>query len=490
MLRHLARSAGVVSLLLLVLTLAPGCRFDASGLTPVVGDAGVDARADDSGWDASPDAGPPLDTDGDGVPDTLDNCPDEPNADQVNSDGDSLGDACDNCPFGSNPSQHDQDGDGVGDPCDNCLQKANPTQANSDSDGLGDLCDNCPLLFNPQQADMDGDGVGDLCDNCQAHPNPLQEDGDADGFGDACDNCPAQPNLDQSDWDGDSIGDGCDNCVTLWNADQTDSDGDGVGEPCDLCPHFPDPAQTDADGDGVGDGCDNCPALPNADQLDTDADNLGDQCDPNDDDDGLNDPDDYWPTIHNIELLYDPFDGSGPGWLPEGGDWMLDVGGYHQLDASALCTASWPGNGPGTWWSGDIEVDATITLDASTGAPVAFGPLVRVGQVAAPPSYWWCGLDPLAGNLALWKFDSGTGVEQASTTLSGGVALGSTVTLRLLAIGGWFGCELVGGPVGTVSTYDVSAITQGGVGLRSCNAAITAIDLSVYYVPPGALPPF
>ena len=39
------------------------------------------------------------DPDGDGVPSTIDNCPDVANADQVDSDGDGVGDACDERPF-------------------------------------------------------------------------------------------------------------------------------------------------------------------------------------------------------------------------------------------------------------------------------------------------------------------------------------------------------------------------------------------------------
>jgi MYXO-CTERM domain-containing protein len=36
-----------------------------------------------------------ADRDGDGVPDGVDNCPDQPNADQTDADGDGLGNACD-----------------------------------------------------------------------------------------------------------------------------------------------------------------------------------------------------------------------------------------------------------------------------------------------------------------------------------------------------------------------------------------------------------
>ncbi len=58
----------------------------------------------------------------------------------------------------------DADGDGVADSLDNCPSVANPGQEDADGDGVGDVCDNCPSVSNPSQTDTDGDGVGDACE--------------------------------------------------------------------------------------------------------------------------------------------------------------------------------------------------------------------------------------------------------------------------------------------------------------------------------------
>jgi Tol biopolymer transport system component len=84
-------------------------------------------------------------------------------------------------------SDEDSDGDGVLDDKDNCPDTQNPGQEDSDGDGIGDACDNCPEDYNSGQDDADGDGVGDACDNCPLTPNHGQEDSDEDGIGDACD---------------------------------------------------------------------------------------------------------------------------------------------------------------------------------------------------------------------------------------------------------------------------------------------------------------
>jgi len=69
----------------------------------------------------------------------------------IDSDGDSIPDSEDNCPLDYNPNQENADTDGIGDACDNCWYVSNPDQLDSDF--------NCPLppyASNPK--------CGDACD--------------------------------------------------------------------------------------------------------------------------------------------------------------------------------------------------------------------------------------------------------------------------------------------------------------------------------------
>ncbi|MEZ4238373.1 MAG: hypothetical protein R3F59_19925 [Myxococcota bacterium] len=59
----------------------------------------------------------------------------------------------------------DTDGDGLPDDEDPCPDTAWGGAADLDGDGVGDACDNCWLVANPDQADADGDGRGDACDH-------------------------------------------------------------------------------------------------------------------------------------------------------------------------------------------------------------------------------------------------------------------------------------------------------------------------------------
>ncbi len=266
-----------------------------------------------------------VDTDGDGKPDSTDNCPFVPNPGQQDNDYDGLGDACDNCPLAANPGQQDSDGDGVGNACDNCPQRANPDQADSDGDGVGNACDNCPSVPNADQADTDHDGTGDACDtdldgdgvpnttdNCPNVANATQADADGDGLGDACDPCPLDAN---NDIDGDGVCGNVDNCPNVPNSNQADADHDGLGDVCDECPYDP---QNDVDHDGVCGNVDNCPDTPNPDQADADKDGIGDACDacPNDrlndaDNDGVCDSQDNCRGVANSNQSDRDGDGIG-----------------------------------------------------------------------------------------------------------------------------------------------------------------------------------
>jgi len=252
-----------------------------------------------------------LDSDGDGIPGDVDNCPNTYNPDQLDSDGDGIGDACDNCPAVSNHDQKDTCKNGIGDVC----------QSDMDSDGIPDACDNCPATSNPNQkdtcgrdigdacqSDTDSDGVPDTCDNCSTVYNPDQKDSDGDGVGDACDNCPNIKNPDQSDIDGDGIGDICDNCMNTPNQDQLDNDHDGLGNVCDVCPND---AKNDVDGDGICGSIDNCPAVYNPDQKDTCRKGIGDACQPDTDGDGVPDACDNCPAVYNPDQKDSDGDGVG-----------------------------------------------------------------------------------------------------------------------------------------------------------------------------------
>ncbi len=124
------------------------------------------------------------DSDGDGLCDEEDNCPDISNPDQTDTDGDGYGDVCEPCDIGepcddgevctindvyvligsdcecqgTMPEQNDADGDGLCDAIDNCVYTANPDQTDANNNGVGDACEETPdpellcAFFNAIQA--------------------------------------------------------------------------------------------------------------------------------------------------------------------------------------------------------------------------------------------------------------------------------------------------------------------------------------------------
>ena len=125
--------------------------------------------------------GCPIDTDGDGVPDYLDKCPDTPkeakgmvdkNGCLLDSDGDGVPDYLDLCPntpteakafVDKNGCPKDTDGDGVPDYLDKCPDTPIAARGMVDQNG-------CPR-------DTDGDSVPDYLDKCPTIPGVTSNNG-------------------------------------------------------------------------------------------------------------------------------------------------------------------------------------------------------------------------------------------------------------------------------------------------------------------------
>ncbi|MBU2926651.1 OmpA family protein [Winogradskyella psychrotolerans] len=125
-----------------------------------------------------------TDTDGDGIYDQDDACPEEAGLEIFNgcpdSDNDGIQDSKDDCPNTAGLAEFngcpDSDGDGVMDKDDNCPDVAGlKTLAgcpDADGDGVADSSDNCPNEAGPAAnsgcpwPDTDGDGILDKDDKC------------------------------------------------------------------------------------------------------------------------------------------------------------------------------------------------------------------------------------------------------------------------------------------------------------------------------------
>jgi outer membrane protein with beta-barrel domain/OmpA family protein/thrombospondin type 3 repeat protein len=184
--------------------------------------------------------GKPADSDGDGVLDLKDRCPDTPKG--------ALVDKHDGCPW-------DLDRDGVMEGVDQCA--ATPAGWPVDEKG-------CPL-------DSDGDAVPDGLDKCPdtmkaavVDANGCPADADKDGIFDGLDRCPGTPQgaiVDPVD----SPTAGCPH----------DADNDGIFDGIDQCPLTPVGALADekgcpkdSDGDKVLDGLDQCPDTAKGTKID------------------------------------------------------------------------------------------------------------------------------------------------------------------------------------------------------------------------------
>jgi len=238
-----------------------------------------------------------VDSDGDGVPDDIDNCPTTPNADQTDTDGDGIGDACD-LEADLAVTQTGPSTAGVGETIryDIHVQNNGPDATGASlSDRIRASSGNIITVINssrecnqsvlsPNAVDLkcrvptlSTDSFFDIFVEIQvsnrdsvvssASVTSIKQDPDPNN------NSFTVYTLVDGDADRDGVLDRSDNCPATPNADQSDTDGDGVGDVCDATP------TGDDDLDGIDNALDNCPATPNADQSDTDGDGIGDVCD-------------------------------------------------------------------------------------------------------------------------------------------------------------------------------------------------------------------
>lgn len=199
------------------------------------------------------------DSDGDGIPDAEDDCPEEPGVADDNgcpkkdSDGDGIPDEKDDCPDIAGLEKYngcpDTDGDGIIDSEDDCPEipgkEVNSGCPDSDEDGVLDKDDDCPHLKGSISMrgcpDSDGDGLSDVVDNCPNVPGPKENagcpwmDSDGDGITDNLDRCPTIPGPEDNG--------GC----PVQQLANSDMDGDGVPDHLDRCPK--------TIGSGDNDGC-------------------------------------------------------------------------------------------------------------------------------------------------------------------------------------------------------------------------------------------
>jgi hypothetical protein len=285
------------------------------------GDGFYDMTEEDCGSDPEDNNSVPVDTDSDGLCDSLD----------MDDDGDNVEDVNDTFPLDSSEWE-DTDNDNIG----------NNADSDDDGDGFTDSeeleCGSDPLLGNSIPADFDSDLTCDAIDEDDDNDgyadtedifpmndeewydsdldgigNNADTDDDGDGYSDnietSCDSDPLSSFSIPSDLDGDGScdlmdgdmdGDNYPNAIDAFPADMSewfDTDNDGVGNNLDG----------DDDGDSIFDVYDAFP-LDSTEWVDNDNDGLGDNSDTDDDNDGWSDLDEDSCNTDSMSSLQIPVD--------------------------------------------------------------------------------------------------------------------------------------------------------------------------------------
>jgi|GEM_PF-1881928 len=161
-----------------------------------------------------------VDSDGDGLADNCDNCPNHSNADQLDCDDDGTGDVCEI----ATGEDEDCDGDGVPDSC----ELASGAELDCNQNGIPDVCEN----------DCNGNGIPDDCDIVSGAANDCNEN----GVPDSCDieaatstDCdqnliPDECELELNDCNNNGVHDACD----IAFGTSTDCQPNGYPDECEL----------------------------------------------------------------------------------------------------------------------------------------------------------------------------------------------------------------------------------------------------------------
>ncbi len=192
----------------------------------------------------------------------------------TDSDGDGIPDAFDDCPNAADPSQTDADHDGIGDACDPCVDVdldgyGNPAAPGCPHSGLD--CNDASAAIHPGAAEIPGNGIDDDCDPATPDCTDLDHDGYAVEGGACgpvdCDDTRADVNPGAVEVAGNGRDDDCSPATS----DCLDLDGDGYGNPASpACAHAAldcldtnanvNPGRTEIPGNGLDDDCN--PATP------------------------------------------------------------------------------------------------------------------------------------------------------------------------------------------------------------------------------------
>ena len=382
---------------------------------------------------------PNLDSDGDGIIDSADQCPllfgtAQLNGCPVDSDGDGYFDTVNDL---------DDDNDGILDTIENAA--CNQASASCDTDG-----DTIP---NRLDYDSDGDGIKDVI---EAGGTDANNDGKADGSvntsgvpssaGSGL--TPADTDSDglanpyDTDSDGDTVLDAVDQCrlvpgSVLLNGCPVDSDGDGV---------FDTLGDLDDDNDGILDTIENAACNPASISCDTDGDNIPNYLDLDSDGDGIKDVIEAGGTDANNDGKADGSvnasgipSSAGSGLTPSDIDldglrnpYDLESDGDGVLDATEVNDNTNPRNNCSyllihrtvststAWQQGDCDGDGVINLnDTNPQLAIAqddfFGPVVN---------------GTISGNV-MANDDFVPGANISLTRLTGGAAGTATGTVVL-----------------------------------------------------------